>query len=206
MKAQRLKEGSNFAAGKASTQPPSIGEVSSPPATLWSDVSFDTLWFKSSHIPFPKSPLLITRPFVPNRPRPLWTWRIIFYGWHSCYRTSTKEDATKLWNRWRRRSRSRWMLTMRAKSCCSPSRKTRTSWEEKMTDVKPRPNKYLLRRNPCKNPWMSHSFPGRSWIKSFRSSPTRCCLLRASILNAPRSKFSSSTPIWIWVHGLSQSR
>lgn len=39
---------------KASTQAPSTGEAPPPLVTLWSDVDFNTLRFKSTHIPLSK--------------------------------------------------------------------------------------------------------------------------------------------------------
>ncbi|CAI8604052.1 unnamed protein product [Vicia faba] len=48
---------------------------------------------------------------------------------------STEKGVTKLRKSWRRTSWSTWMLIMRAKGCCSLSRR-QGKWEEKMVYVK----------------------------------------------------------------------
>lgn len=61
MKGKRLEKGCPPVIGivfptsrKASIQVPLEGDAPYPPATLWSDVVFDTLQFKSLHLPFSK--------------------------------------------------------------------------------------------------------------------------------------------------------
>lgn len=53
-KAQRLEEGSLSIADKTDMAVPLVGRVPPTPPTRWDDVGIDTLWFRSSHLPFSK--------------------------------------------------------------------------------------------------------------------------------------------------------